>query len=831
MTRLSLLIILCAATAWGADSRGINFNSGWKFMLENVAEASAPDFDDSSWRRLDLPHDWAIEGAFSADNPSGPAGGALPGGIGWYRKSFTLPDDLKDKRVFIDFDGAYMNASVYVNGKLLGTRPYGYASFSYDITDCLDPKGGNVVAVRVDNAEQPNSRWYSGCGIYRNTWLRIVDDTHIPKDGTFVTSNGNSLSIDTEIVNNGKKDRKIRVETSLIDPEGTVLATKTSETKVKRSGSTIVSELIEVENPMLWSVDSPTLYTVESSIYDAKSGKKLDRYLTTTGFRSFRFDPAEGFSLNGKRMKLNGVCLHHDAGALGAAVNTDAIRRQLRTLKDMGCNAIRCSHNPPAPELLDLCDRMGLLVMDESFDMWRKRKSAHDYARYFDRWHERDLDDLVRRDRNHPSVVMWSIGNEVLEQWTNAAADTLSLAEANILLNLGQSPDKLAADEGKMSVNSLLAAKLANRIRALDPTRPITAGCNEPAPRNHLFRSGALDIIGYNYHERNALDVPANFPGMPFIFSESISALMTRGYYRMPSDSISVWPARWDRQFFDPSLACSSYDNCHVPWGNTHESTMKLVRDNDYIAGQFVWTGFDYLGEPTPYGWPARSSYFGLVDLAGFPKDAYYLYQSEWQDSTTVLHVFPHWNWDEGSEIDIWAYYNNADEVELFINGNSQGISTKTPERLHAQWRVVFEPGTLTAVSRRDGREVARREIKTAGLPYAIRLTPDRQKLGRDATSLCYVTAEIVDADGNLCPWATDNITFAVDGPAVNEGVDNGSPISHEPFKSPHRKAFYGKALLIVRSKPATPDGISDTTPVTVTASAPGLRTATLILN
>ena len=817
MTRLFSFILLLAAalSAVASDPRSENFNSGWRFCLGDPAEAQSRDFDDTGWRALTLPHDWAIEGKFSADNPSGTGGGALPGGIGWYRKTFRAEAPRPGQRTFLDFDGIYMNGSVYVNGTFAGTRPYGYASFSIDITDLLTD-GDNTVAVRVDNSEQPNSRWYSGCGIYRNVWLRTVGDVSIPKDGTYITTCGDTITIRTAVENTSGKDRSLRLVTTVTGPDGTAVATATSEFMAPKNSCDTVCQKVTVPSPELWDVDSPNLYRVVSRIDDASTGSTLDTYATSTGFRSFRFDADKGFYLNGRPLKINGVCLHHDAGALGAVVNRAAIRRQLSIMKEMGCNAIRCSHNPPAPELLDLCDQMGFLVMDEAFDMWRKRKSAHDYARYFDQWHERDLDDMIIRDRNHPSIFVWSIGNEVLEQWTHADADTLSLAEANLILNFGHAEEQAIEANEELSVNSLLTIKLADRVRALDTTRPITSGCNEPAPYNHLFRSGALDIIGYNYHDTWFDTVPALYPGMPFNITESVSALATRGYYRMPSDSTFIWPARPEQPFFDPSLSCSSYDNCHVPWGSTHERSLRYVRDNDFISGQFVWTGFDYLGEPTPYGWPARSSFFGIVDLAGFPKDAYYLYQSEWRPDKTVLHILPHWNWTDGEEIDIWAYYNNADEVELYINGKSQGISAKTPERLHAVWRTRFEPGTVTAVSRKDGREVARREIRTAGAPHTIRLTPDRTAIAADGTALCYITAEIVDADGNLCPWADNEITFAVDGSAFNAGVDNGSPISHEPFKSATRRAFYGKALVIAQNN-------ASAGPCTVTASAPGL--------
>ncbi len=806
------LMACCGAlSSFGADNRSIDFNSGWKFALVNDSAAISPDYDDSCWRTLNLPHDWAIEGTFDVNNPSGAGGGALPGGIGWYRKTFEI-EPKPDEKVFIDFDGAYMNSTVWVNGHELGTRPYGYASFSYDITPYLYP-GKNAVAVRVDNGEQPNSRWYSGCGIYRNVWLRRVGLAHIPQDGIFVRTDGNRLLVDTEISSPDRK--KLKLTTEVIAPDNQIVA---SASKSLSGGATVCNQSITVKSPLLWSAETPNLYTVVSKLSDAKSGKVIDVCTTRTGFRSFEFDAHKGFSLNGNHMKINGVCLHHDAGALGAEVNRRAIERQLEILKEMGANAIRCTHNPPAPELLDLCDEMGFLVMDETFDMWRKRKTANDYARYFDEWHERDLDGQVRRDRNHPSIIMWSIGNEVLEQWSDAGADTLSLAEANLILNFGHSADNLAAD-GEMSVNSLLTRKLADRVRQLDPTRPITAGCNEPDPGNHLFRSGALDIIGYNYHDDWFKNVPVTFPGKPFIVTESVSGLMTRGYYQMPSDSMYVWPVRWDIPFHQDNYSCSSYDNCHVPWGNTHEGTMRLVEENDFISGQFVWTGFDYIGEPTPYGFPARSSYFGIVDLAGIPKDIYYMYQSQWRPDKTVLHVFPHWNWQEGQNVDIWAYYNNADEVELLLNGESLGSKSKPEGEYHVMWRVPFEPGTLTAISRKDGVEVARKEVSTAGDTYQIRLTPDRTTIEADGSDLSYVTVEILDRDGNLCPWATNTVTFDVTGAGLNAGVDNGSPISMERFKGDTRNAFYGKAMLIVRSDGTAGD-------IHIKATSPGLRPA-----
>ena len=464
----------------------------------------------------------------------------------------------------------------------------------------------------------------------------------------------------------------------------------------------------------------------------------------------------------------------------------------------MGANAIRCSHNPPAPELLEMCDTMGLIVMDESFDMWRRRKTKNDYARFFDEWAERDLTDLVLRDRNHPSILMWSIGNEVLEQWSSADADTLSAEQANLILNAGHDASTLAHGE-EMSVNSILCRNLCDIVRRYDTTRPITAGCNEPDPKNHLFKSGALDIIGFNYHHQWVKDVPKNFPGMPFIFSESVSALQTRGFYMMPSDKVYKAPVEWWLPYQDPSFQCSAYDNMHASWSSTHEQTWDVVKHNDFVGGQFIWTGFDYIGEPTPYGFPARSSYFGIVDLAGFPKDSYYMYQSEWTDKQ-VLHLFPHWNWLDGQDIDMWCYYNNADEVELFINGRSQGVKAKKDSHdYHLMWRVKFEPGEVKAVARKDGKVVAEKVISTAGQPAALRLTSDRQcfAVNPKGESLAFITVEVVDKDGNLCPRSEDQVFFEVEGGRI-VGVDNGNPISMERFKDSKRKAFNGRCLVVV---------------------------------
>lgn len=814
------------------------------------------EYSDGHWRRLNLPHDWAIEGDFSPSNPSGASGGALPGGIGWYRKHFSLSPDEKYDRFTITFDGVYMNSTVYINGHKLGTRPYGYSTFEYDLTPYIYKKGDNVIAVKVDNSDQPNSRWYSGCGIYRHVWLtKTLKKAYIPQWGQYVaTTPKGDVRVKVDFHASGSR-MKLSIRNTIYDAAGKVVA---------RSQGT-QSQQLKVRKPHLWSIGKGYLYTVKSEL--VVNGKVVDTATTQTAFREVRFDARKGFFLNGENMKINGVCEHHDFGCLGAALNEDALHRKLTILRDMGVNAIRSSHNPPAPELLNMCDSMGIMVMDESFDMWRRKKSNGDYARFFDEWHQRDLSDLVKRDRNHPCIIMWSIGNEVLEQWSDAAADTLSLEQANLILNAGHDASTLAHSD-ELSVNSLLTRHLADIVKKYDPwgARPVTAGCNEPDPKNHLFKSGAIDVIGFNYHHQWAKDVPRNFPNKPFIFSESVSALQTRGYYRMPSDSIYTAPVEWWLPYTDPSFKCSAYDNMHASWSSTHEETWDVVKHNDFVGGQFIWTGFDYIGEPTPYAYPARSSYFGIIDLAGLPKDSYYMYQSEWTKKP-VLHLFPHWNWLPGQQIDMWCYYNQADEVELFINGKSQGIRKKKMHgegnegadhavsakaganadafdrstEYHVMWRVTFEPGEVKVVARKQGREISSQTIKTAGPPHHLVLkktyqntlasaaqtpsgvpadlqsctpTPSgvpadlQSAVRKGSTSLpgdlqspliptTFVEVNVVDKDGNLCPNAENEIYFSSTAEIL--GTDNGNQTSLERFTDPKRKAFFGKCIIVLR--------------------------------
>ena len=830
---LGLLLTACSPTGEQVRERS-SWNDDWKFALsDSVQDYSSPDSDDSTWRILSLPHDWSIEGDFSLDNPSTPGGGALPGGIGWYRKTFTLPETDRGKVVYVDFDGVYRNSEVWINGHSLGFRPNGYVSFRYDLTPYLRyGSQPNVIVVKADNSEQPNSRWYSGSGIYRNVWLVKVNPVHVDNWGTFVhdmkiSPEEATFSLEARIRNSSEADREAEVSTSIYDdrnrvvtaPVTTLLRVPYTPCYDTRMREASVDHQFSISNPKLWSPDSPSLYT---AVTEVKVAGKVDRYETVFGLRTFRWDSATGFYLNDKPLKIKGVCLHHDLGCLGAAVNTRAIERQLQIMKEMGVNAIRTSHNAPAPELLDLCDRMGLLVQDESFDMWERRKSPYDYARYFAEWHERDLTDEILRDRNHASVFMWSIGNEVLEQWSHADATELDLQAANLILNAGHAIDPALLKDTTLSRQSLITRHLAAIVKRLDTSRVVTAGCNEVNPANHLFRSDALDVLGFNYHEQYLEPFLRNFPGRKLIVSESTSALMTRGYYEMPSDHIYIRPESWDKPFEAPEHVCSSYDNCHVPWGSTHEKTWHLVKTLPHVSGLFVWTGFDYLGEPTPYWWPSRSSFFGIVDLAGFPKDVYYMYKSEWTDEP-VLHIFPHWNWKEGERVDIWAYYNNADEVELYLNGKSLGVRQKTDSTYHVSWRVPFTPGTLRAVSRLGGKEVLVKEIHTAGEPARLVLTPDRSVIQADGSDLSFVTVDVCDIDGNRVPDATPLIRFSVEGPGEIAGTDNGDPNDPNSLRKPKRQAYYGKALVVIRNKGGQGD-------IHLKAIAEGLPEATVTI-
>jgi beta-galactosidase len=801
----AMLLVLCSLINLTVLAQGrtiADFDKGWHFHLGDLTGAELTSFNDASWRNLNLPHDWSIEGRFSKDNPATPEGGALPGGIGWYRKTFIEPVSAKSKRVYIDFDGVYQKSTVWINGHKLGFRPNGYISFRYELTPYLNFGGKNTIVVKVDNSVQPNSRWYSGSGIYRNVWLVTTGKVAVDHWGTYITTpkvTNESASVQLKVRIKGTKPTKDITTISIVpivyDNKGNIVE-YLHDQEFPLVDSSFTASLLEfnIKKPHLWSVDHPYLYKVVINIYGTgpHTFKPIlfDTYTTTLGIRYFNFDADKGFSLNGKPMKILGVCDHHDLGSLGSAINTRALERQLQILRAMGCNAIRTSHNPPAPELLDLCDKMGFIVMDEAFDCWEWGKVKYDYHLYFKEWHKKDLEDQILRDRNHPSVIIWSIGNEIPQQ-----GDTSALR---------------------------IAPELAAIVHSLDKTRPITTANDRPDTSNKIIKSGAIDLIGYNYHEFDYAKFHDRYPGKKFIATETTSGLETRGHYDMPSDSIRKWPTNFGTFKGNPDNTVSAYDNVRPPWGSTHEATWKVMKKYDFLSGFFIWTGFDYLGEPTPYSWPSRSSYFGIVDLAGFPKDIYYMYQSEWTNKP-VLHILPHWKWQPGKVVDVWAFYNNADEVELYLNGKSLGIKKKTGDDLHVMWRVKYVPGTLKAISRKDGKVVLTSEIHTAGAPAKIVLSADRKIINADGKDLSFVTVKILDKDGNIVPDADNLVNFKINGNAFIAGVDNGDPVSHDSFKVNYRKAFHGLALAIVQAK-ETPGNI------TFTATSKGLQGASIVI-
>ncbi|MFD2036978.1 beta-galactosidase GalB [Belliella marina] len=770
-------ILLTACSSEENPREVTDFNLDWKFSLGDFPEASEIGFDDAGWRGLELPHDWSIEGSFSEDHPTTPQGGALPAGKGWYRKAFSVPENYEQKEVWIEFDGVYRNSEVWINGHYLGKRPNGYIGFKYDLSPYLVyGDSQNLIAVKVDNEAQPNSRWYTGSGIYRNVRLVATGKLHVDHWGTFVTTpeiddRQAMVSLAVQLKNSSKEEGEFSLVSRILDKDHKEVAKHESTGNLKAGQNEKIEHSFQIENIKLWKVEDPYLYEVISEVY--QNGQKVDVYSTPLGIRYFEFDAQKGFSLNGVSMKIQGVCMHHDLGALGAAVNTRAIQRQLEILKEMGVNAIRTAHNPPAPEVLRLCDQMGFIVQDEAFDAWKKRKAKEDYHKDWDEWYQRDLEDLIKRDRNHPSIMMWSIGNEIREQFD--------------------------------STGLVITKELADIVKALDTTRPVTAALTENEPeKNFIYQSGALDLLGFNYKHEAYADFSKTFPGEAIIASENMSALATRGFYQMPSDSTMRWPEAHDipLETGNDAYAVSAYDHVSAYWGSTHEETWKTIKALDYMAGLFVWTGFDYLGEPIPYPYPARSSYFGIVDLAGFPKDAYYMYQSEWTKDP-VLHIFPHWNWKEGELVDVWAYYNQADEVELFLNGKSVGVQKKQGDDLHVMWRIPFEKGTFKAVSKKDGEVVLEKEIHTAGAAHQIEAIADRTEIDADGKDLSFIKIKVLDEQGNLVPDAANLINFEISGPGKIVGVDNGYQASLESFKSPFRKAFNGMCLVIVQSERA----------------------------
>ncbi|PKB16438.1 glycoside hydrolase family 2 TIM barrel-domain containing protein [Flavobacterium sp. 5] len=808
---ITILTASCNRNETDFSSRKVTFNNDWSFHLNDSLKDKDTISNATVWRTLNVPHDWGIEGKFDEKSPAGYGGGALTGGLGWYKKTFKVSAADSTKVTSIIFDGVYKDSEVWINGHYLGKRPNGYIGFQYDMSQYLNyGDKNNEIIVKVDNSKQPNSRWYSGSGIFRNVWIETTDKLHVGQWGTYVTTpkvtvEKASVNLETTIQNQNSVSKKAIVTTTIFKEDTKVTSVTQNITIVANANQTIKQET-QVESPVLWSVEKPELYTAVTEI--SVDDKIVDQYKTSFGIRDFKFDVNKGFILNGKQVKIKGVCMHHDLGPLGSAINTRAIERQLEILKEMGVNGIRTSHNPPAPELLDLCDKMGFIVMDEAFDMWKQTKTKYDYANDWDKWHKKDLIDQLLRDRNHPSVFIWSIGNEIPEQWSETGVT--------------------------------IAKELVAITRQYDKTRPITAAMNPPVNMNidevtlqfdkaktyfnSIAKSGVLDIIGYNYAHQTYEYHQKNFPGKSFIATETTSALETRGYYDVKSDDIKKWPVRWDLKFTEgnPGNTVSAYDQVQAPWGSTHEATWKVIKKHDFLSGMYIWTGFDYIGEPTPYEWPSISSYFGIVDLAGFPKDVYYMYQSEWTDKT-VLHIFPHWNWKAGQTVDVWAYYNNADEVELFLNGKSVGIRSKKGDDLHVMWKVPFQSGTLKAISRKNGKTVLESEIRTAGNPATLKLTADRSTIKADGNDLSFVTVDILDANGTLAPTANNEINFSVTGNGKIVGVCSGDPVSHESYKGSKHTALNGKCLVIVQS--TTKGGR-----IELTAKANGLKQNTIVI-
>jgi beta-galactosidase len=805
----AVLFVIASAAVIAADElpaagqRRVSFDRGWRFQKGELPGAEATGFADGSWRALDLPHDWAIEGPF--DPKINPHQGSLPAsGVAWYRKHFTVPAGAKGRFYSIEFDGAMSNARVFLNGHELGARPYGYISFGFDMTPQLVFGGENVLAVRLA-PEENSSRWYPGAGIYRHVWIDATGPVHVARWGTYVTTPSVTdaaakVSLRTELRNREAQPAQVTLETTVVDAAGREVARASASPTVPANGAETVPAELTVGQPQRWELDKPYLYTAVSTV--RRGADVLDRYTTPFGIRTLEYGPQKGFLLNGRKVRFQGVCNHHDLGALGSAVNRRAVERQIEIMKRMGVNAIRTSHNPPAPELLELADRMGVMVMDEAFDMWHIPKVPNGLSKFFDEWGDTDLRDMLRRDRNHPSVVMWSIGNEI--------------------------PEQGKADGWK------IAKRLADICHHEDPTRPVTAALNsaDDAIKNHLAEQ--LDVPGFNYRERDYGKYVADHPQWTMVATETASCVSSRGVYQLPIEKYQK----------HASLQLTSYDVIAPPWAYCPDVEWSALEKTPGILGEFVWTGFDYIGEPTPYfndkdsaatDWPARSSYFGIVDLAGFPKDRFYLYQSQWT-TAPMVHVLPHWNWagHEGQPIPVFAY-TNAESVELFLNGKSLGRKTKGAEKVtipvgkntsdderfetkyRLLWQVPYAPGELKAVAYVADKSVATDFVRTAGAPAKVVLVPDRRQIRADGDDLSFVTVRIEDKDGNLVPGSDNLVRFKLDGPATIAGVDNGNAATVEPFQADHRKAFGGLALLIVRGRP----GVAGT--IRVSATSDGL--------
>lgn len=764
-----------------AQQTEILLDNNWKFSKGNFEQASQVNFDDSGWETVSVPHDWAIYGPFDkevdkqvvaitqnnekeATEKTGRTG-ALPHiGDGWYRTSFQLPELAAGSRVLVIFEGAMSDPEVFVNGDKVGEWGYGYAYFNLDITKAVKSGSDNLLAVHL-SPKPLSSRWYPGAGLYRKVRILIQPANHFKLWETFVTTPYVSdeqakVNIKTKV-----EGENLRLETEIKDAAGKVVASGSSQTMFGDE-----FELnIPVENPQLWSPESPVLYVAESKLYD-ENNQLVDEQSTRFGIRTISYKAGEGFKLNGEVRKFKGVCLHHDLGPLGAAVNKAALRRQIQIMKDMGANAIRSAHNMPSFEQLELCDEMGMLFLAESFDEWKKPKVKNGYNRFFDEYHEKDLVNLIRATRNHPSIVMWSSGNEVPDQW------------------------------GSEGVKR--AKMLQDIFHREDPTRPVTVGMDQVKAVMESGFGAIMDIPGLNYRTHLYEEAYDRFPQGLLLGSETASTVSSRGVYKFPVE-------KGVQKMYDDGQS-SSYDLEYCSWSNLPEEDFVLQDDKDWVIGEFVWTGFDYLGEPTPYDeyWPSRSSYFGICDLAGLPKDRYYLYKSRWNTEETTLHILPHWNWEgmEGDTVPVFVY-TSYDSAELFVNGKSQGVRTKNKnsklERYRLMWNdVVYEPGEVKVVAFDEkGNKAEEASIKTAGKPYQIVLDADRSVLDADGKDLSYVTVSVLDRDGNPCPTASNQLDFKVKGAGSYRAACNGDATSLELFHQPTMKLFSGQLVVLVQSQ------------------------------
>ncbi|WP_281613061.1 glycoside hydrolase family 2 TIM barrel-domain containing protein [Flammeovirga sp. SubArs3] len=808
------VLLFCSSLVYGQSTGHTDFNNDWKFFKGEVKDGQSPTLDDSKWRTVQIPHDWAIEGPFSKEY-NARCGGLPFHGEGWYRKSFTLTNTQKGKHIAIEFEGVMKNSEVWINGHYLGKRPFGYLGFEYDLTPYLHQEGMNIIAVKA-KPEDLSSRWYPGAGMYRKVWLNINNDIRVAHWGTFVTSTNvsakvASVNIQLEIQNFKAADQIVSVVQTIKNNLGETVKELQHKTVAEGSKTINSQQSFNLIQPQLWTLTSPHLYQLETELKD-KDGKILDRYTTKFGVRSIQFTANDGFFLNGKRTELKGVCLHHDLGPLGTAVNRRATERQLEIMKEMGVNAIRTSHNPPSREQLELCDEMGILVIDEAFDEWGIQKIENGYHTIFDEWHERDLTDMIRRDRNHPSIIMWSIGNEIREQ--------------------------------KEKDGWKVALKLGEICHREDPSRPNTAGFNqyENSIKNKLAHH--VDIVGFNYKAAKYAEIKENYPDWIVYGSETESITSSRGVYHTPF--LEKYEKNTDHQV-------TSYDIIGPIWSYPPDMEFKFLEENPSILGEFMWTGFDYLGEPTPYGgrdnstngywnddWPNKSSFFGPVDLCGFKKDRFYLYQSQWTD-TPMVHLLPHWNWKgfEGKEIPVFAY-TNAESAELFLNGKSLGKKVKGvdkgivpikfsyyegpynyPSPYRLRWDVPYEKGELKVVAYNGDKVVSEKVINTTSKAKNIELTADRKIISSaNGEDLVFVTARALDTEGHFCATYNGQIQFSVTGDGTFEATGNGDPASLILPENKKLKFFNGMALVIARANKG------DGGKIIISATGKGLKKA-----